>query len=108
MRPPPREATTLTQRDTAPRLASTLGNRLGEDVVHGVEVGAQVGEVTRRRSALDDDLRQVVVDMGIDAQQQMLDDHQAVVAGDIERRPPTTGHVRSARSAVGRTSRANA
>ena len=29
--------------------------------------------------------------MGVDAQQQVLDDHQAVVAGDIECRPPTTG-----------------
>ena len=30
--------------------------------------------------------------MRIDAQQQMLDDHQVAVAGHVERRPPATGH----------------
>ena len=31
--------------------------------------------------------------MRVDAQQEMLDDHQTVVAGHVERRPPATWHI---------------
>jgi hypothetical protein len=67
--------------------------RVREDVVHGVEVGAQRSEVPCLVGGGHHRLRQVVVDVRVDAEEQVLRDEQALVAADVPARPPAPRRV---------------